>query len=220
VQKMAKAASAKGVIPGRWFSPSVTGAVLRNLTEDSKETTKGLRVYVSEPANVCIEDVTSGFEKKNWRPLLLIIPMLLGGPPFADPDQLPALCGLFQLKAFLGIVGGRPYASYFFVGCCELPHPQGLQTKLIYLDPHTLSQPAFTSNQTAGSLHETELRMMDISGLDNSCLLGFYCHTEQEFRALMDDTEKLFKDRKQNLFYWYKKQSSPKEVVVTSPVIM
>jgi len=59
-----------------------------------------------------------GKEKENegeWKPLLILIPLRLGLDTL-NPDYIPAVKEVFQYPQSLGIIGGRPRSSLYFVG--------------------------------------------------------------------------------------------------------
>lgn len=81
----------------------------------------------------------------------------------------------FSMPQSLGIVGGRPDASLYFVGA------QG--ESLLYLDPHQV-QKAATSDADWWTFRCEVLRTLPISAIDPSLALGFYCQGEADFDDL------------------------------------
>lgn len=79
------------------------------------------------------------------------------------------------MRQTLGIIGGRPNHALYFIGC--------VANDLVYLDPHTnqlfvdLEEPEADDS----SYHCSRASRMDISQLDPSIALCFYCDTEEEF---------------------------------------
>lgn len=103
-------------------------------------------IYIDEVKKLCLSDKVPKDEKnKNnekkieWRPLVIMMPLRLGIEKLNLVYKEPIL-KVFQLPHTLGIIGGKPKMSLYFVGC------QG--EDLIYLDPHTV--------QTASSIAEVK----------------------------------------------------------------
>lgn len=122
---------------------------------------------------------------------LILVPLRLGVHAF-NKAYIPAVQMLFSIPQFLGIVGGRPSASYFFIG-----HHEG---NLLYLDPHTNQPyvdftPAVPDDIVKDSVQDstitllstyqpTDVGRMPITSVDPSLALGFYCHDLEDFAAL------------------------------------
>ncbi|KAI8993363.1 hypothetical protein BDB01DRAFT_776060 [Pilobolus umbonatus] len=113
-----------------------------------------------------------------FKSILILVPLRLG----IDSLHLtyyPALKACFELPSFVGIAGGRPNSSLYFMGL----HGDDL----IYLDPHfsrcaleTKSLVEYTKDELS-TYHCTTPRRIHISNLDPSMLIGFYCRTPNEF---------------------------------------
>lgn len=69
-----------------------------------------------------------GILRKSWkRPLLILIPLRLGAESI-NSLYIPVLKNILSMRTCVGIIGGKPKHSLYFVGWhCEC---------LIYLDPH------------------------------------------------------------------------------------
>lgn len=119
---------------------------------------------------------------------------------------------LFTFPQCIGIAGGRPSSSYYFVG--------SQADNLFYLDPHhprpaiPLRSPPSTPAQDHPSLtplqqhlvsaysdaelktyHCDKVRKMPLRGLDPSMLLGFLCKTSQEWDDLRNRVEHVRRER-------------------------
>jgi len=135
-------------------------------------------------------------EKANttWKPLILFIPLRLGLSEI-NPIYFKSLKTTFGFKQSLGIIGGRPNHALYFIGC--------VGNELIYLDPHTTQQyvDLDDSNADDTSYHCERASRMDISSLDPSIALCFYCETEADFDSWSNLTLKLLiLGEKQSLF--------------------
>lgn len=82
-----------------------------------------------------------------------------------NPRYVPQLQAVLAMPQSVGVVGGRPGSSLYFVGA------QG--GSVLYLDPHQV-QPAAASEADWGSHHCDVLRTMGLAAIDPSLALGFY----------------------------------------------
>ena len=67
---------------------------------------------------------------QDWTPMIILVPLVLGLDKNINPRYLPSLLAMLSLPQTLGIIGGRPAASLYFVGAQD--------DNLFYLDPHTV----------------------------------------------------------------------------------
>ncbi|KAL9963595.1 hypothetical protein ACROYT_G027118 [Oculina patagonica] len=116
--------------------------------------------------------------KQAWRPLLLFIPLRLGlsemNPVYNEPFK-----ACFTFRQSVGVIGGKPNHAYYFIGFYG--------NNLLYLDPHTTQQavnPERMSQIPDESYHCVYPSRLNISDLDPSIALGFFCNTEEEFDDL------------------------------------
>ncbi|KAG0730078.1 Cysteine protease ATG4D [Chionoecetes opilio] len=113
-----------------------------------------------------------------------MVPVRLGGESL-NPIYAPCIYSLFTHDLCIGIIGGRPKHSLYFVGFQE--------ESLIHLDPH-LCQDAVAVTQTVfspSSYHCSSPRKMALSRMDPSATLGFYCHSRTQFLRLMEELPEL-----------------------------
>lgn len=97
-------------------------------------------------------------------------------------QYIPQLCDTFQNPFTVGIVGGRPSSSLYFVGCQS--------NALLYLDPHVL-QPAASSENDWSTFKGDTLRALPVANIDPSLALGFYCRNVEDFDSLCQHLEDL-----------------------------
>ncbi|KAK2960305.1 putative peptidase C54 [Blattamonas nauphoetae] len=122
-----------------------------------------------------------------FHPLLVLAPLRLGLQKI-NLDYLPAIQAVLSHPNSVGIVGGKPRLSFWFVGY--------ERDNLYYLDPHT-TQPAFSLRQLqefthhknpkpldTSSYHPRQIQKIPFSDLDPSMLLGFLCLSHVEFQSL------------------------------------
>ncbi|KAI1306438.1 Cysteine protease ATG4C [Halotydeus destructor] len=128
------------------------------------------------------QSVTEAVEK--WRGIVLFIPVRLGGEKF-NPVYTECVRNLFSHPSTLGIIGGRPRHSLFFVGCQD--------DKLIYLDPHlcqdAVESTTFNVNFPLDSFHCNDPRKMPINKMDPSCTIAFYCQSRDDFNSLIQSAK-------------------------------
>lgn len=181
---------AAGKKAGDWYGPGFVAHLFRQAFKQANEDNyefDDLNVCVAQDCAVYIKDVLDECEDKKtnkWKSLILLIPVRLGAEKF-NSIYAPCLTTLFSLKQCIGIIGGRPKHSLYFVGYQD--------DKLIHLDPHYCQEvvdvwaPEFSLN----SFHCRSPRKIHISKIDPSCCIGFYCATKEDFFNLIDTTQPL-----------------------------
>ncbi|KAF9970378.1 Cysteine protease atg4c [Actinomortierella ambigua] len=120
-----------------------------------------------------------------WKPVVILMPMRFGLQKLKE-QYTANLKRLFQLPQFLGIAGGRPGRSLYFVA------NQG--DELFYFDPH------FVKSRVSGdelntfpitSFHCTVVRSMELHEIDPSMLLGFVVTSKEDLEDLCMRYEEL-----------------------------
>lgn len=133
-------------------------------------------------------------ECDNWRSVLIMVPVRLGGEGL-NPIYESCLYALFTHDLCIGIIGGRPKHSLYFVGFQE--------ESLIHLDPHLcqdavmVTQPVFP----VSSYHCSSPRKMALSRMDPSATLGFYCHSRTDFLRLMEELPEILTPKQPGFDY-------------------
>jgi len=175
-------ASACGKHPGEWFGPSATARCIQALTNRQKDL--GLRVYISEDSPDVYEDAlfrNATAATGSFSPTLILVGIRLGIDRIT-PVYWEALKSSLQLPQSVGIAGGRPSASHYFVG--------NQANAFFYLDPHT-TRPALPlqsdssqmTDEDVASCHTRRLRRIDIQEMDPSMLIGFLIKDEEDYKA-------------------------------------
>jgi len=130
----------------------------------------------------CLEQESRNIQLDNspnassWKALVLLVPMRLGAEVL-NPIYASCLKALFTLENCLGIIGGKPKHSLYFVGFQD--------EDLIHLDPHRLQDTVDTlqHNFSTESYHCKQPRKLKLGKMDPSCAVAFYVRTREEFDA-------------------------------------
>eukprot|EP00697_Spironema_sp_BW2_P015264 gnl/Spiro4/6037_TR3096_c0_g1_i1.p1 gnl/Spiro4/6037_TR3096_c0_g1~~gnl/Spiro4/6037_TR3096_c0_g1_i1.p1 ORF type:complete len:424 (+),score=98.36 gnl/Spiro4/6037_TR3096_c0_g1_i1:97-1368(+) len=108
-----------------------------------------------------------------WCPLIIMVPIRLGLDS-VNPVYLEALKLFLCFPQSVGLIGGRPNSSLYFIAS------QG--EELVYLDPHYPRATVDMSGDFSSvTYHCTTVRKMQISAIDPSLALGFYCRSRSDF---------------------------------------
>ncbi|KZT08838.1 uncharacterized protein LAESUDRAFT_757025 [Laetiporus sulphureus 93-53] len=142
VHRMALVGKELGKEVGQWFGPSTAAGAIKTLVHAFPEA--GLGVSVASDAVIYQSDVyaasrsTMGSPRKHarsgWgdRAVLVLIGIRLGIDG-VNPIYYDSVKALYTFPQSVGIAGGRPSSSYYFIG--------SQADNLFYLDPHH-SRPA------------------------------------------------------------------------------
>lgn len=106
--------------------------------------------------------------------VIILIPLRLGNEKL-NINYADKLKNLLSNEYCIGIIGGRPKHSLYFVGFQE--------DKLIHLDPHYCQDMVDVTKEDfpVNSFHCKSPRKLKSSKMDPSCCIGFYCATKQDF---------------------------------------
>lgn len=236
IHRMAREGKRLGKEVGEWFGPSTASGAIRQLVVDfpgagigASVATDGV-VYLDEVRKASMVHVgksdvddaqkarhQKGSPPKLSRPVLILVGVRLGLEG-VHPTYHEAIRLLFTFPQCVGIAGGRPSSSYYFVGY------QG--HNLFYLDPHNVrpavefrhpppSWPAQSTSREGGTsddsqgvsraewwshvysdaelatFHCDKPRRMPIRSLDPSMLLGFLARNEEDLLDLKERIKKL-----------------------------
>ncbi|KAG0275669.1 Cysteine protease atg4 [Linnemannia exigua] len=166
---------------GEWFGPSTTSQVTKALVHNYPES--GLGVYVTTDGVIYkdqVEEAATLKKSGGFGHLLILVTIRLGIDKL-NPIYNDAIKSTFEFPQTLGIAGGRPSSSYYFVGY------QG--DDLFYLDPHhsrCVVESKNLNDYTAedfSTYHCETIRKIGISAIDPSMLLAFYCRDRADFDA-------------------------------------
>jgi cysteine protease ATG4 len=189
-----------------WFAPSVIAKVLRSLVHQHGP--DSFAMYVSSDGVICKDkvelactqprdnnnarvNVNDNVDHGGWRSVFILVPVRLGIEKL-NPVYFRAICECLKMPQTVGIIGGKPKQSFYFVGFQE--------DYLIYLDPHivheTVRPDRDFSNET---YHCRAPQKIHLSEVDPSLAVGFYCRDREDFeqfcvvvKQLEQETDFLF----------------------------
>ncbi|KAL2877541.1 Cysteine protease atg4 [Colletotrichum sp. CLE4] len=118
-------------------------------------------------------------EGSQFHPTLILVGTRLGIDKIT-PVYWEALIAALQMPQSVGIAGGRPSSSHYFIGT------QG--SYLFYLDPHHTrpalpfhTDPSRYSEADIDTAHTRRLRRLHVRELDPSMLIGFLIQDEDDW---------------------------------------
>lgn len=191
---------------GDWYGPSSAAYILKEALEEAakhEHLVSDLCIYVAQDCTIYLEDVrqlcregaangvangaagrAAPASRPPWRSIIVLVPMRLGGEQL-NSVYIPCVKGMLSHPNCIGVIGGRPRHSLFFLGW------QG--EKVIYLDPHYVQEAVDVGTQDfpLESFHCSWPRKMSFFKMDPSCTIGFYCKTEDEFEQFVKDVKLL-----------------------------
>lgn len=138
IHNMTAAGAARSIPVGQWFTATTLSRAIRQVVSADTTVQSALEVVVAGDGTVVRSDVTSALQ--SGRSVLLLIPLMLGIGAVSQSYRESVL-NTFELPSSVGVVGGKPSHSLYFVG-----HQKDLT---FFLDPHVV-QAAFVSESTLG----------------------------------------------------------------------
>ena len=135
---------------------------------------------------------SSASPRLDWdTPMLLLVPLRLGLKTFNAEVYRQPLAHTFALHQSVGFVGGTPRHALWFYGASS----DG--TKVYGLDPHTVQDSprrgensnVILSDEYLRSVHCMYPSTMDMSRIDPSLALAFYCRDRSDFDDLCRSLE-------------------------------
>ncbi|KAH8688896.1 hypothetical protein BGW36DRAFT_365956 [Talaromyces proteolyticus] len=170
-----------GKHPGEWFGPSAAARCIQTLCEEYQDA--GLKVYVTNDSSDVYEEQFKAIavdKSGSIQPTLILLGIRLGIDR-VTPIYRKSLEATLKMPQSVGIAGGRPSASHYFIGA-QNPY-------FFYLDPHHTrpalepKEPGQTYTQTElDSYHTRRLRRLHVDDMDPSMLVGFLIKDEHDWQ--------------------------------------
>ncbi|KAL8375794.1 hypothetical protein RB595_007083 [Gaeumannomyces hyphopodioides] len=188
IHKFVEHGAAKcGKYPGEWFGPSATARCIAALANANE---KALRVYSTGDLPDVYEDSFMEVARpdgKTFHPTLILVSTRLGIDKI-NQVYWESLTATLQMPQSVGIAGGRPSSSHYFVGAQRSEEDQG--SNLFYLDPHHtrpalpyFDDPQLYTPSDVDSCHTRRLRRLHIREMDPSMLIGFLITDEDDWEV-------------------------------------
>ncbi|KAI1006353.1 putative cysteine protease [Podosphaera aphanis] len=179
-----------GKHPGDWFGPSATARCIQALTKAHEPS--DLRIYLARDGSEVHEDSFLGVAKPDgnvFKPTLILVGTRLGLDQ-VTPVYWETLKAYLKMSQSLGIVGGQPSSSHYFIGIQD--------SHFFYLDPHytqtTLrfsDSPDEYSQEDIDTCHTRRLRMIDVKRMDPSMLIAFLIRNDNDWREWQNDIREI-----------------------------
>ncbi|XP_066248613.1 cysteine protease ATG4D isoform X1 [Euwallacea similis] len=177
-----------GKKPGDWYGPGLVAHLFRQAIRDASTDNfefDSLNVCVAQNCTVYIRDVFAECidqSTNKWKSLILLVPVRLGTEKF-NSIYGPCLTTLLSIKECIGVIGGRPKHSLYFIGYQD--------DKLIHLDPHYCQEvvDVWAPDFSLTTFHCRSPRKLSITKIDPSCCIGFYCRTKEDFLTLIETVQ-------------------------------
>jgi len=196
-----------------WFAPSVISRVLRSLVQKFGPDSLCMYVpsdgvvYIDKATQICTQpkeksefranivnchhhsqNVDDSFHveeeaSNEWKSCLILVPIRLGVDRI-NPIYFKSLLSCLRWPHSVGIIGGKPKQSFYFVGVQD--------EYLVYLDPHIVHETIRIEQEFSDETYHCAVpQKMHVSDVDPSLAIGFYCHTKLEFMDLCSLIKKL-----------------------------
>ncbi|XP_073499910.1 cysteine protease ATG4C [Phyllobates terribilis] len=177
-----------GKMAGDWYGPAIVSHLLRKAKKESADPElQNFSIYVAQDCTIYLDDVYDLQDKSDSdQSVLILVPVRLGGER-TNTEYFEFVKGILSLEYCVGIIGGRPKQSYYFVGFQD--------DSLIYMDPHYCQSfvDVSTKDFPLESFHCPSPKKMPFKKMDPSCALGFYCRNSRDFEKVVEELTKVLK---------------------------
>ncbi|RNF26172.1 AUT2/APG4/ATG4 cysteine peptidase [Trypanosoma conorhini] len=175
-----------GVFSPEYWSPSQGCEAIRCCVNNAvnRRIIPPISVVVCSQGCLMAREISSSLESE---PVLILAPMRCGASRRMTQMMFFSLEYLLHSAACLGVVGGVPNRSYYILGTSG--------QRLLYLDPHCMTQEALLSShaEEAGVVTVTAglVKCVRWDRLDTSCFLGFLVDSPAEWLGLRSRLDEL-----------------------------
>eukprot|EP00475_Leptophrys_vorax_P033636 TRINITY_DN5315_c0_g1_i1.p1 TRINITY_DN5315_c0_g1~~TRINITY_DN5315_c0_g1_i1.p1 ORF type:complete len:455 (+),score=88.56 TRINITY_DN5315_c0_g1_i1:379-1743(+) len=178
--------------PGRWYGPHEASMLAKRCVSQ----------WENSPLSVVVCQDGAIYKSELQTPVCILIPIRLGLDTI-NPKYIDLLYSCLSFPLSIGIAGGKPNTSFYFVGF----HGH----RFFYLDPHRLQRSAKGSfkfnfddgvdpsiRQAEEALHSSyfcsEIQSLSVEDMDPCMSVGFYCHDEKQVESFWDFAVEMSKD--------------------------
>lgn len=152
------------VRPGQWFGPNAASLSIQRLCKDK------LNVVISESSDLYDDQI-----KSIKGCFLILLPIRLGIDKINSVYH-ESILQLLNLPQSIGIAGGRPSSSFYFVGF------DATNKDLLYLDPHYPQQ--CPEEGILDSFYTSNYQRLKIDDLDPSMMIGLVIKDWDDYEDL------------------------------------
>ncbi|XP_075688864.1 cysteine protease ATG4C [Rhinoderma darwinii] len=188
IHQLIRLGKSSGKVAGDWYGPAVVSHLLRKANKVSIDPElQGISIYVAQDCTIYSDDVYDPQNNADAdKSVLILVPVRLGGER-TNTEYFEFVKGILSLEYCVGIIGGRPKQSYYFVGFQD--------DSLIYMDPHYCQSFVDVSRKDfpLQSFHCPSPKKMPFKKMDPSCTIGFYCRNARDFKKVVDELTKVLK---------------------------
>eukprot|EP01080_Neovahlkampfia_damariscottae_P011682 gene11682-4917_t len=179
IHKIAQFGTSFSTPIGEWFGPSTITNVISKLS--AIDTNSAFSFYISDQSCLYLDEIEEiNKNQKIWKPLIILMPIRLGLDKL-NPIYIRFVCKTFEISQSIGIVGGKPSSSFYFIGCQD--------DCLFYLDPHVV--------QNVSNSPETyqcnKIKKIKVADIDPSMSLGFMVKDKNDYQKFISTMKKLGK---------------------------
>ena len=166
---------------GHWYAPMQTCIMISKCIENYKKLNDKINCIVSNDNTIYKSDIS--LNKSN----LIFVPIRLGLDSL-NSNYIELIKQCFHLKECIGIVGGKPQKSLYFIGYQD--------NNLFYLDPHTVF-PTPNINKSLSKqkcvFHCQEINSLFAKQLDPSMAIAFFIKstTQKNLNSFWKSVSKL-----------------------------
>lgn len=116
------------------------------------------------------------WDEVEWSPFIIFIP-IKAGMETVHPSYIPSLESLFMIPQSIGVIGGKPYSSFYFIA--------GQGEVLHFLDPHFVQEyvpiPPDKASYEIKTWTNPEIRWIRAVNVDATFSAGFFIKDKEDF---------------------------------------
>lgn len=145
-------------------------------SSSKSESDQFFRISDSTKSNPAVKKEAINLDEVEWTPLIIMIPIKVGMET-VHPTYIPSLEALFMIPQSIGVVGGKPYSSFYFIA--------GQGDVLHFLDPHYVQEyvaiPPDKASFEISTWTNPEIRWIKALNVDATFSAGFFIRNKADF---------------------------------------